>query len=381
MRMRGFLAACAFLLVWIAFPSGATAQTTLAVSKSNAEIKFPTAIDFSLTATSNANISDIRLRYSVAEESYADVTSEVIVPFTQARTVNAQWAMDMRKTGGYPPGTALTYWWVVKDLSGAKIETQPSNISFDDSRYKWQKTSKGLVDLYWYSGGSAFSNEVMSAAQDALIRLQSSTGAELKRRVKLYVYASSQDLQGALIFPYEWTGGITLAPYGTIAIGISSSNLIWGKNATAHELCHLVIHQVTSNPYNDLPRWLDEGLAVYNEQTVDVSFSSALKRAVDSNDLVSVRSLSSPFSANAQVATLSYAESYSVVDFLISAYGQEEMLQLLDVFSKGSTYDGALKEVYGFDSEGLNTLWQKHVKQQFGGTIKPAVGRIAVTAS
>jgi hypothetical protein len=66
---------------------------------------------------------------------------------------------------------------------------------------------------------------------------------------------------------------------------------------------------------------------------------------------------------------------------LISAYGQEKMLQLLNVFSKGSTYDGALEAVYGFDSESLNTLWQEHVKRQFGGTTRPAVDRMAVTAS
>jgi hypothetical protein len=78
-----------------------------------------------------------------------------------------------------------------------------------------------------------------------------------------------------------------------------------------------------------------------------------------------VRSLSSPFSANSGQATLSYAESYSLVEFLITSYGQDKMLKLLTTFSEGSSYDGALKRVYGFDMDGLNTLWRDYAVKQY----------------
>jgi hypothetical protein len=122
------------------------------------------------------------------------------------------------------------------------------------------------------------------------------------------------------------------------------------------------------NPFNDLPRWLDEGLAVYAEGVIDVSFSTALYNAVQDNSLISVRSLASPFSADSKLAALSYGESFSIVEYLISTYGQDKMLELLTVFSRGSTYDGALMKVYGFNTEGLDTLWRKHVNELY----KPA---------
>ena len=77
--------------------------------------------------------------------------------------------------------------------------------------------------------------------------------------------------------------------------------------------------------------------------------TALLNEAAAENKLISVRSLSSPFSAHAEEAVLSYAQSYSVVDFLISAYGPGKMLELLNTFSEGSSYDGALSRVYGFD--------------------------------
>ena len=200
-------------------------------------------------------------------------------------------------------------------------------------------------------------------AQQVLVRLTEDTGAELKKPVEIYIYASAQDLLGAMIFPQEWTGGVAFTRYGTVAIGIPPENLGWGKRALAHELTHLVIHQMTFNPYNDLPTWLDEGLAMYGEGTPEPVYAAILAKAIDEDSLISVRSLASPFSAYAEEAVLGYAQSYSLVEFLISDYGQSQMLELLNTFSEGSSYDGALNKVYGFDMDGLDSLWRQYIEE------------------
>jgi hypothetical protein len=205
----------------------------------------------------------------------------------------------------------------------------------------------------------------MSAVQQALARLSQDTGAQLEKPARLYIYASTRDYQGALIFPQEWTGAVTYAGYDTIAFGISTSNLNWGKRAIAHELSHLVTHQMVFNPYNDLPTWLGEGLAMYTEGPLEASYASYLKRAISTNSLISVRSLASPFSALSELATQSYAESFSIVEFLISQYGQNKMLALLNTFRQGSGWDAALVKVYGFDMDGLDKLWREYVAKKY----------------
>ncbi|GAI50528.1 unnamed protein product, partial [marine sediment metagenome] len=202
----------------------------------------------------------------------------------------------------------------------------------------------------------------------ALARLAEDTGAELEKPAKLYIYANAQDLRGAMIYPQEWTGGVAFTRYGTIAIGIAPHRLDWGKRAIAHELTHLVIHQMTLNPYGGLPTWLDEGLAMHTEGALEPVFAAHLNRAIAENSLISVRSLSSPFSAYAKESYLSYAQSYSLVEFLISNYGQGKMLELLNTFREGSSYDGALDKVYGFDMDGLDALWRNYVTEQSEST-------------
>jgi len=256
----------------------------------------------------------------------------------------------------------VEYWWVVRDMKGSRLETKPVRIKFDDTRYSWRKLTEGKVTILWYQGDEAFARELMKVAQTVLVQLSQETGAALEKPVEIYIYASSRDLQGAMIFPQEWTGGATFNRHGTISIGIAPNQLGWGSRAMAHELTHLVIHQETFNPYNDLPVWLNEGLAMYFEGDLQTPFANALARAIATNTLLTVRSLSSPFSAFADEATLAYAESHSMVELLITKYGQSKMLDLLNTFRAGSGYDAALTKVYGFDMDGLNSLWRQTIK-------------------
>jgi len=145
--------------------------------------------------------------------------------------------------------------------------------------------------------------------------------------------------------------------FGIVAIGISPSNLEWGRRTVAHELAHLVTYQMTYNPYGDIPTWLNEGLSMYAEGGLTPQEKAILSDAIRKDELVSVRSLSSSFPARGEI-TLHYAESYSLVEFLIDTYGNEKMLQLLATFKQGKSYDDALLEVYGFDTDGLEDAWR-----------------------
>jgi len=360
-KKAGILALVICLFLSILSPISVQAQSGLTILDSSAQAEFPSSLSFNLSAESDVDITDIRLCYTVDRVSFAQVTSEVYIEFAPATTVDVEWAWDMRKTGGLPPGAGVDYWWAVEDASGSRIETAPSRIPFDDNRYAWRSLTEGEVTIYWYQEDDSFAQEIMLSAQQALVQLAEDTGAELEKPVKLYIYANAQDLRGAMIYPQEWTGGVAFTRYGIIAIGIASDNLNWGRRAIAHELTHLVIHQMTLNPYNDLPTWLDEGLAMHTEGALGPQFTTYLNKAIAEKSLISVRSLSSPFSAYAEQSYLSYAQSYSLVDFLISNYRQAKMLELLLTFRQGSSYDGALEKVYGFDMDGLDVLWQDYV--------------------
>lgn len=347
------------LVLLAVFPLKTLAEDGVTVISSDAQAQFPQAIIFTLEAEAATEIKDVDLQYSVSRSSLIPVSCRVDVDFIQGQTVTATWTWNMLETGGLPPGAEVEYWWLIEDADGQRTETSPASVKFNDLRYDWNSLASGGITLFWYEGDSSFAQELLDAAHEALGRLADDIGVSLEQPARLYIYANPSDLQGALVYPQEWTGGVAFFDYGIIAIGISPGDLAWGKRAIAHELGHLVVHQAVFGPYGELPTWLDEGLAMDAEGNLRSDLQKKLDKAVTNDTLFSVRSISSSFPTDPDEAALCYAESYSVVQFLLDNYGRHKILELLNVFQEGSTYDDALIEVYGFDMDGLNTAWRE----------------------
>ncbi len=168
----GLIVIAICLLLALVSPVLTHAQGGLTVLNSSTQTQFPLSLKFNLSATSNVSITDIRLRYTVGRESFAEVTSEVFIEFVPSTRVDVSSTLDMIKIGGLPSGSSLAYWWVLQDARGSKLETKPAEVQFDDNRYSWQKLTQGMVILYWYNGGQSFAQELMAAAQEALARAQ-----------------------------------------------------------------------------------------------------------------------------------------------------------------------------------------------------------------
>ncbi|PPD58773.1 peptidase MA family metallohydrolase [Dehalogenimonas etheniformans] len=344
-------------------PQTATNQSqgSISITSTSVQPSFPLTIKFNIVALGTSNIVDARLHYRIERTSFAQVTSEAIAKITPSKSINSSYTLDLRYIGGVPTGTKIVYWWTLKDTDNNVTQSATASFSFEDTKYAWQSITQGLVTLKWYQGNNQFAQTLMTTAQQALVKLAADTGAQLKKPVTIYIYNGSADLQGAMVFPREWTGGVAFTDFNIITIGVSTDNLAWGTGAVIHELTHLVTNQMTNNPYSGIPVWLNEGLSMYAEGPLDSTFVTVFSLAVLSKSLISVRTLDSPFSADSTKAYISYAESYYLVKFLVDRYGQSKLSSLLTTFAQGSTYDNAFKTVYGFDIAGLNTLWQNSV--------------------
>ena len=362
---------CLLFTIWspAIYPVSAQGQDQITVNNSTIQANYPNSLTFSCHAQSNVNITDIRLEYQVEQMSFAQVTSEAEITFNPSTSVNAAYSLNMQQYGQIPPGVDIDYWWIVKDAAGDKLQTVPSHYTVVDNHHTWNTLTQGKINLYWYGQNQSFGQAVMSEAQTALSTLASDTGATPDQMVNISVYTSDQDYAASVLGVPEWSGGVELSQYNSILLLIRPDALNSDLPAVAHELTHVVVGQITSNPYNSIPFWLNEGLAVhiqFSQGNLPSQFTTALSTAITNNTLISVRSLSDPFSAYADKANLSYAESVSIVTYLINQYGPTKMKQFLNTFKQGSTYDGALQANYGFDMDGLFTQWKAWVNRENG---------------
>lgn len=338
-------------------------QTAIQVRASAARPRFPQQITYTLTATSSADIVDVRLFYRPVA---AEVTQLVHPDFTRGRQVTIDYVLDM--TRHYlPPGIDLQFYWALTDAAGNQLETTPQQFRYQDERFAWRTKQGGQVTVLYYAGNDAFGQEILDTALRTRDRLSQSFGVSGDQPIHIVVYGSSRDFASSLPpNSAEWIGGQAHPDLGLIVTGIQP-----GSSATSeigriipHEMSHQLLYQATKNPYGGPPHWLDEGLAVYNQETPDSSFNTMLTKAVRDGALIPVRALNSNFPLDPNQALLSYAESVSVVEFILKTYGEAKLGQLLTSFHDELAYDEALRAVLGVDTDGLDRAWKQSLGYQ-----------------
>jgi len=342
------------VLLLLGLTSSVAADTAIRVISNEHEAQFADYLTFRIVAESDAPIVEATLRY---HRESSVLTTKVEVPITTGKHVEAEYVRSLKR-GELPPGTALTYSWTLADESGKKHSTEPITFVYEDDRFDWQILSADGIALYWY-GDESNARTLLTAGTEALHRIQDEVGITLEKPIKIFTYQTSSDMQPAVAARSKGYDARVV----TLGMVISDDTMLLlsshrdAELTIAHELSHLVVGLATKNPYADLPRWLDEGLAMYAEGELPAGNQSALDRAIRDDNLISVRSLSG-YTGDPELVDLYYGEVYSLVDYLIDTYGQEKMTGLLAMFREGSRPEDALRQIYGFGLDELDSYWR-----------------------
>jgi hypothetical protein len=335
------------------------AEVTIASNK--ASFDFPNSITFAVSGTTVLKLSSITLEYGTNEHSIIEEVTKVKPSFDPGLTINTNYTWDMKKTGSLPPKAEVWYRWKFQDEAKREFVTPRQTISFEDTRFQWKLESTADLEIYYHDQDIKMIQDMVSGVQSNLSLIKLDNPIPPERKIKVLIYRDYEELKSSGLFKQEWTGGQAFPSYNIIIMAVNSNLLAWAKGALPHEITHLIVHESVFGPFDQIPTWLDEGLARYSEGVTGATAGEdkqILNEAIQDGSLISVRSLNSNFPADASQAGLAYAESCSVVSYLIETYGWDKIKTLLAIFKDGSTYDGALKKVYNFDTGGLEKEWR-----------------------
>ncbi|MEX1094720.1 MAG: tetratricopeptide repeat protein [Planctomycetales bacterium] len=113
-----------------------------------------------------------------------------------------------------------------------------------------------------------------------------------------------------------------------------------------HEFCHVVTLERT---HNRMPRWLSEGISVYEERRADPawgqSMTPAYREMILGGALTPIGSLSSAFLSPKSPLHVAFAyyESALVVEYLVDEYGLESLQNVLEDLAAGIAINDALE--------------------------------------
>lgn len=131
-----------------------------------------------------------------------------------------------------------------------------------------------------------------------------------------------------------------------------------------HEFCHVITLQMTGNR---IPRWLSEGISVYEERQHDKRWGQHMtpqfRQQVQADRITPVSELSSAF-LNAKSGSdlnFAYYESSMVVEYIVQEHGFEALQNILQSLNEGLTINDALDRHAGGLTE-LEVGFDKYLK-------------------
>lgn len=134
-----------------------------------------------------------------------------------------------------------------------------------------------------------------------------------------------------------------------------------------HEISHLIVRDFIGFE-KKIPAWFDEGLAQLQEKNKFQAANRVMHNLVKSKKYLPLEELLAKEKSRDEdplKVAIFYAQSISLLDFLINKYGNEEFIQLCKAFKDGKTSEEALKTTYStvIDSmAGLEEKWLDYLQ-------------------
>ena len=173
-----------------------------------------------------------------------------------------------------------------------------------------------------------------------------------------------------------WATG-QMHSFGGMIAGKSGTAYIMSKTANLyiviHELSHLFIGRKIRKP---IPRWFDEGLAVYlsSPERNDLFYIVRLCRKVNSlKHIYSWREMERP-DFDMLKERGSYDVAASIIVFLARKYGEETIRKTIDLYSSKKfkwNFHQALKECCHIPIGELESEWRGFIRRYAGKEVKP----------
>jgi hypothetical protein len=233
-----------------------------------------------------------------------------------------------------------------------KEQTLEHNLqSYDEEHFRLQYQKTGQP----YDGF-----ELREILRETYRNISSDLGYYFKQKIIVLLY-DDDDFKALTGLPH-WVAGVYDGKV-RMPINREGSGNEELRSTAAHEVTHVFVGALSNR---QAPPWINEGLAVYEEDKVrkrdDLIFRSAVKtktlfslmELIDQKETMSIK--------DPLMVGLFYEQAFKVTGYLVGRYGMFKVKQLLEEYGKGSDSGTAIQKVLAVSIDRLEREWKESLK-------------------
>jgi hypothetical protein len=359
LRSRLFLLPCmltAFLAASFFLPRPVSAQAE--ISEVSVEYVFGGPVTFHAAYVSQSPLAEGLVFFRIQGENHTVINS---ASFGDGRL---EFTYD-QSSYALKPFAPVDYWFQLTNQEGSVYTSSEYSFYYEDNRFEWQTLERQPFTVHWYDGDVAFAQGILDVAHEGLKKAQSLLTLPDPQQIQIYVYASSEDLQATRRLSRR-SGVAGHAEVELSVMIVSLPNLperrLEAERQVPHELMHILLFQAVERGYENIPTWLNEGLASIVELYPNPDYQAYLESAIRAETLLPFASLCSGFPPDVSDFILSYAQSAYFTRYLYRIYGANSMENVLQSYANGLDCERGFQVTYGVS---LAAMQQKWLKESF----------------
>lgn len=234
---------------------------------------------------------------------------------------------------------------------------------------KWQEHKGQHFIIYYKNAPQEFVENVEKMGEFYYTQIAENLGFTRyegwtwDNRAKIYIYDSAEDYQAAGRGA-AWSNGEASPKSRTIRTFPTAHGFF--DSTLPHELGHIIFHEFIGFKAQ-VPVWFEEGIAMCQEEARRWGADDAVRQIIKDDkflslDEMTLMGLSGRMSA--EHAQVIYAESASVMNYLLKEWGQMRFVRLCRKLKEGGPFEWAFSSVYvHFKSVAkLNKAWVDYLE-------------------
>lgn len=190
-----------------------------------------------------------------------------------------------------------------------------------------------------------------------------------RKKITIWFSRSRKDFNMAVGAPIQdWAAGAAYPLRARIVVRdpvLAKDRRLNLDRLVKHEIAHVVFGLYLGENLKNVPRWFNEGLAMYEAEEWSYGQYWIMLTGALGNSLMPFYELTEDFPEEERLARVAYAQSCSMVRFIVKKYGKDTLRQCISLLAQGRKMDEALAGSTGWSLVGLERKWLKSIKSRY----------------
>jgi hypothetical protein len=230
----------------------------------------------------------------------------------------------------------------------------------------YQKQETPHFIIHYHQADAKLSRSIAAASEKLGEKIVADVGYVPMEKTNIIIAPTLEDFQKAQPHLQQiplWAAAVAYPELNLIIIrsprAVKGGRLDY-QSVFIHEYTHIVLGRALQ--HRDVPRFLAEGIAMYESSEWHLSRMAVLTKAALTDRIIPLQQLTHQFPDDMADAELAYAQSFMFISFLINRFGRESFQQFIRDYSHSGDLKNSLQKMTGMHLLTLEKEWIDYVK-------------------